>query len=184
MGKLRRSIRLHVLFACALGITAPVFARTWTDDSGKYSCKADLVGVGKDTVRLKRDDGKIITVPIARLSRADRAYAAKIGQRLGPGCNCPGIEVTAAPRPDIIEISGGLDDGIRKGDKFMVVRPSTGKLIGCIEVIQVDCPNQALCRPDPKLSKAPIQRGDYLRTMPKAAESGSERTKPAQPMGK
>ncbi len=45
-------------------------------------------------------------------------------------------EVTAVPRPDVVEISVGADDGVRKGHKFVVTRPSTGKYIGIIEVIQ------------------------------------------------
>ena len=48
-------------------------------------------------------------------------------------------EVTAAPRPDVVEISVGADDGVRKGHSFVVTRPSTGgKYIGMIQVIQVD----------------------------------------------
>ena len=41
---------------------------------------------------------------------------------------------------DVVEISVGADDGVRKGHQFVVTRPSTGKYIGIIEVIQVDYP--------------------------------------------
>ena len=64
-------------------------------------------------------------------------------------------EVTAVPRPDVVEISLGADDGVRKGHQFVVTRPSTGKYIGMIEVIQVDYPNRAVCRPDKATAKRP-----------------------------
>jgi len=72
-------------------------------------------------------------------------------------------EVTSAPRPEVVEISLGADDGIRKGHKFVVTRPSTGKYIGMIEVIQVDYPNRAVCRPDKSMQNDPIQKGDHVK---------------------
>ncbi|MEI8373019.1 MAG: hypothetical protein WCJ35_09340 [Planctomycetota bacterium] len=72
-------------------------------------------------------------------------------------------EVTSAPRPDVVEISIGADDGIRKGHKFVVTRPSTGRYIGMIEVIQVDYPNRAVCRPDKSTLTDQIQKGDHVK---------------------
>jgi len=76
-------------------------------------------------------------------------------------------EVTSAPRPDVVEISVGADDGVRKGHKFVVTRPSTGKYIGIIEVIQVDYGNRAVCRPESKSMNDQIQRGDHVKAYTK-----------------
>jgi predicted nucleic acid-binding Zn-ribbon protein len=76
-------------------------------------------------------------------------------------------EVTSVPRPDVVEISLGADDGVRKGHKFIVTRPSTGKYIGMIVVIQVDYPNRAVCRPDKEQQLDQIQKGDHVKAYTK-----------------
>ena len=76
-------------------------------------------------------------------------------------------EVTSVPRPDVVEISVGADDGVRKGHKFVVTRPSTGKYIGMVEVIQVDFPNRAVCRPDKSSLSDQIQKGDHVKAYTK-----------------
>ena len=47
-------------------------------------------------------------------------------------------EVTDARNHDVVEISVGADSGVRKGHRFVVTRPSTGKHIGIIEVVRVE----------------------------------------------
>src|SRR5690606_39068716 len=62
----------------AVGVAAP--PRQWTDSSGKFSVKAELVEVKDGQVHLKKaDDGGVIIVPVARLSDADRNYLANRG---------------------------------------------------------------------------------------------------------
>jgi hypothetical protein len=59
--------------------------RTWTDSTGKFSVKAELLELKDDSVVLKKDDGATATVPLARLSAADREYlraVAKPGEPL------------------------------------------------------------------------------------------------------
>ena len=49
--------------------------RMWNDNSGKYSVMAILLGVDGQNVRLKKkEDGKVISVPIRILSAADVRY--------------------------------------------------------------------------------------------------------------
>ena len=48
--------------------------RTWTDSSGAYKVEAELVDENDGTVRLKRGDGRIVSLPLDRLSPADQAY--------------------------------------------------------------------------------------------------------------
>ena len=50
----------------------------------------------------------------------------------------------------------------------MVTRPSTGKYIGVIQVIQVDYGNRAVCRPDKALLNDQIQKGDHVEADTKA----------------
>ncbi len=95
------------------------------------------------------------------------AYA-KITQSILAKTAPEGGEVTSVPRPDVVEISVGADDGVRKGHKFVVTRPSTGKYIGIIDVIQVDYPNRAVCRPESKSMNDQIQRGDRVQPYTKS----------------
>jgi hypothetical protein len=46
--------------------------RTWTDASGEFKVEAVLVKVDEDSVTLRRKDGKVITIPVSRLSKDDQ----------------------------------------------------------------------------------------------------------------
>ena len=60
-----------VLFPLLLLTATPVSARKWTSSDGKFSVEAELVEAKNGNVRLKRRDGKDITVPVSRLSKED-----------------------------------------------------------------------------------------------------------------
>lgn len=49
-------------------------SRTWKDSTGRYTVNAELVEVTDDQARLKKLDGRIIEIPLVRLSEADREY--------------------------------------------------------------------------------------------------------------
>ena len=51
--------------------------RTWTDASGQFTVQAGFVMAKDDRVQLRRTDGTVITLPISRLSQADRTWIAK-----------------------------------------------------------------------------------------------------------
>ena len=51
--------------------------RTWTDDSGQHSVQAALDAVRDDKVRLVKEDGRAIEVPIAQLSVKDQLVVRK-----------------------------------------------------------------------------------------------------------
>jgi len=53
---------------------APVAAREWTDATGKFTQHADLVDYDDKTVILKKADGRLIAVPLDKLSQADIEY--------------------------------------------------------------------------------------------------------------
>jgi len=63
------------LFLCP---SAPVQAegelRTWTSSDGNYVVRAELLAVEEANIRLRKPDGTTISVPLAKLSAADRDY--------------------------------------------------------------------------------------------------------------
>ncbi|MFP6613292.1 MAG: leucine-rich repeat domain-containing protein [Pirellulales bacterium] len=67
-----------MLLVCLLLMAAPVSARKWTSSDGKFSVEAELVEAKDGNVRLKRQDGKVITVPVSKLSKADQDYLSSM----------------------------------------------------------------------------------------------------------
>lgn len=59
---------------------SPVPARKWTDNTGKHSVEAELAEVKGDKVVLKKSKGSPITLPIARLSKADQEYLQSLAK--------------------------------------------------------------------------------------------------------
>ena len=49
-------------------------SRNWSDKSGKFSITAEMIAVQQGNVVLRTADGRQLTVPIKRLSDADRAF--------------------------------------------------------------------------------------------------------------
>ncbi len=62
------------------GTAAPPELRTWTSADGKFSTEGRLVAVKGESVQLKKANGTVIPVPLAKLSQADRDYVAAAGQ--------------------------------------------------------------------------------------------------------
>ena len=51
--------------------------RTWSDSTGKFKLQATLVNNTAGTVRLEKEDGKIISLPVSKLSKADQRYLSR-----------------------------------------------------------------------------------------------------------
>src|SRR6266480_2136517 len=66
--------RSSLVFVLVLLIPSVVFARVWTDSTGKYSIEANLIAFNDSTVVLQRDDHQLGQVPIDKLSQTDRDY--------------------------------------------------------------------------------------------------------------
>jgi len=49
-------------------------ARTWTDATGRYTIQGDFEKLEKGTVNIRRDDGKLVRIPLEKLSEADRQH--------------------------------------------------------------------------------------------------------------
>lgn len=52
--------------------------RTWRDESGKFEVRAELLDFDGEKVRLAKEDGKEITVPLSRLCAAERAHVRRL----------------------------------------------------------------------------------------------------------
>lgn len=62
-----------VLVALNLSVSAAgARVRNWTDDSGNHRVEAELVEILEKSVRLKTVDGRVVEVPLERLSADDR----------------------------------------------------------------------------------------------------------------
>lgn len=74
-------IVILTVFATLCLPAAPLTARQWTDNTGAFTVEAELVEVSGNIMRLRKPDGQIVTVPLDRLSAADREYVRSAGAR-------------------------------------------------------------------------------------------------------
>lgn len=74
MGLARSSVA--VLLACQVTLVRAAELRTWSDSTGNYSIQASLDRVAGDVVYLKSEAGKELSISIAQLGEADRAFLA------------------------------------------------------------------------------------------------------------
>ena len=96
-------LRILIVLICGLLVAAApaAWTRKWTDNTGKFSVEAELVEVKGDKFLLKKPDGSVVTVPIARLSEADRRHVKEQAARPAADTQPPGggrssIEADAA----------------------------------------------------------------------------------------
>jgi uncharacterized protein (TIGR03067 family) len=133
---MRSSLRLScvALLGAALIIPAALpravaAPRQWTDASGTFSVRAELVEFKDGQVHLKKvDDGEVIVVPVGRLSDGDRNYlanrpktpAAPAASSDSPAANKPAPEKPAADpdsaasdadKPGLLRIADTSGDG-------------------------------------------------------------------------
>jgi hypothetical protein len=70
----RKIIVLTAIVGCSMRSAAASDYREWSDTSGKFRIDAEFVDSTKDSCRLKTKDGKIVTVPLEKLSTKDKEY--------------------------------------------------------------------------------------------------------------
>lgn len=51
--------------------------RVWTDNTGQFKVTAEFAGQERGNVKLRRDDGQVIEIPLDRLSDADRRWVIR-----------------------------------------------------------------------------------------------------------
>jgi len=59
-------------------------AREWTDNTGRHTAKASLVGMNDTSALLRMLGGQMIEAPLARLSERDRNYSRQRGRNWSP----------------------------------------------------------------------------------------------------
>ncbi len=67
-------ISVVAMLLVVMVVTHAQDSRKWTSNDGKYSVQAEFLKLSRGKVHLRRQDGKEITVPLERLSDADRAW--------------------------------------------------------------------------------------------------------------
>ncbi len=72
-----RAPRLLVVVFCAIVCGQATFGgelRTWTDSTGKFTVQAEFVKYANGNVQLRAADGRLLNLPLERLSKDDIAY--------------------------------------------------------------------------------------------------------------
>lgn len=75
-------ILLLTVFGLVIAMAVPAVARKWTSKDGRFSTEAELVEVADGKVILHKESGETVTVPLDRLSMADRRYVASVKKKL------------------------------------------------------------------------------------------------------
>ena len=91
---MKKEITMRVLSIVALTLVFAIpaaFARTWTDNSGKFAIEAELVQLEDGKVQLRKPDGSLVTVPLAKLSDGDRRYLES-REKAVPATTAPAAE--------------------------------------------------------------------------------------------
>jgi hypothetical protein len=71
-------MKLLIVAAIVYAVCAPMaLARTWTDSSGKHTVEAEFVDLKDGKVRIKKESGEIITVPVEKLSEPDQEFVER-----------------------------------------------------------------------------------------------------------
>jgi len=139
--------------------------------------EADRDGHFKQVLKLTDELHQLVNekerlVARQRTLAADLAQAEKVLRHYGhnkedPLDSEPDVDgiVVAVTRPDLVEVSLGLDDGIKQGHKLEVfrVRGAAQSYVGRIFVASASF-DRAACKVDPKYLKSPIQRGDRVKS--------------------
>ena len=61
----------------------PQGLRTWTDSTGEFTIEAEFVALTDGQVKLRRKDGKVLTLPLSRLSEQDQRAAKRLAPQGG-----------------------------------------------------------------------------------------------------
>lgn len=88
-----KSVLLIFLACSSLMYTSVALAREWVDSTGKFRVQAEYVSHRDETVQIRRSDGKLVSVPIRRLSEPDRDYV------LTKVMNTEGAKSSGEPKP-------------------------------------------------------------------------------------
>ena len=92
-------------------------ARTWHDDTGKFQIEAALIKVDGDKVELKQSGGDVVSVPVKRLSDADRKYLESLKSN-NPFAATIKADASAGDALVMVSINVGADSVLTPGIVF------------------------------------------------------------------
>lgn len=100
--------------------SATVVAREWRDVTGKYRVEAEFVALQDGVVRLRKEDGQVLTMPLKKLSPADQEFVRQKSVQEDPG-----IPELLEPQPRAV-----LDNGRRDRADTLVWEFKWGEVEG------------------------------------------------------
>jgi hypothetical protein len=124
-------VRLPVTLVMLLfAATAAGETRKWTSADGRFTTEAELVDYSEKDVRLKPADGKLVVVPLEKLSQKDREYAQTGANNV---YRVAGYLQVANPRAGLgwKELSREVEDG----ETIIIVQSGTDPLEGIVQII-------------------------------------------------
>lgn len=77
---MERSVSALFICLCFASCGWSQHDRLWTDRTGKFKVTASYVDQEGPTVRMRKQDASVVSVPIARLSQPDQAYLREIAE--------------------------------------------------------------------------------------------------------
>jgi hypothetical protein len=121
--------------------------RNWKDSTGKFEVAAELVSRTDNAVRLKKTDGRVVTVPIEKLCDADKAYLKELNDDKNAENPFAGGEKMAEKETPPSD----------SGDLFEAKTVKTLSSVGREVFINIDEPVKPL-KPDPTPYKAKFRQ--------------------------
>jgi hypothetical protein len=98
------------------------WARKWTSSDGKFSVEADLVAHKDGVVQLLKENGKVLKVPVSKLSKADQQFLAAAASKKEPSLaamnaaikalTALGAEVFGDPKAKTVEVTFPKNDSV------------------------------------------------------------------------
>ena len=95
--------------------------RAWTDSTGKHTIQAEFVEFKEGKVRLRKQNGKVVTIPIEKLSDADRELVQRQSKGKPAAKN--------APKEFVVDLGSGikLEMVLIPAGEFMMGSPDSDK---------------------------------------------------------
>jgi len=98
---------LAITVLCSQTVSAQ---RIWTNATGEFKVEAELVDVADGVVVLQRTDGRIIKVPVTKLSKTDRDFVTRLlspADVKPPVTTPPVVQPTPEPQDSNVSEEGG-----------------------------------------------------------------------------
>lgn len=122
MPKIYRFHSIAAFFLLSVSVLSGEDIRTWTDSTGKYQTEAKFVDLKDGKVRIwRKRGGTIVTVPLDRLSKADRDYAERVASQAPSVDASPKTPVVRPDVPDDDPVEQYIQSAINSGDRWAQV---------------------------------------------------------------